>query len=59
MISKTSSVRRVLNLELKALNVQEELQTHLQKLKREAKESVIAELQEELARKAKIAEKET
>ena len=65
MISKTSSARRVLDLELKALKEQEELQTRLEKLRREAKEVKIASLQdeivslqEEMARKAKIAEKE-
>ena len=37
---------------------QEELQTRLEKLGLEAKQKEIADLQEELARKAKIAEKE-
>ena len=37
---------------------QEELQTRLEKLRREAKEIEIADMQEELARKARIAEKE-
>ena len=37
---------------------QEKLQTRLEKLRREAKEIEMAGLQEELARKAKIAEKE-
>ena len=65
VISKTSSARRVLDLELKALKEQEEFQTRLQKLRREANEVKIASLQdemvgllEEMARKAKIAEKE-
>ena len=55
LISKTSSARRVLHLELKALKEQEELQARLTQLKQKE----IADLQEELARKAKIAEKET
>ena len=54
MISKTSSARRVLHLELKALKEQEELQTRLTQLK----QMEVADLQEELVRKAKIAEKE-
>ena len=65
VISKTSSARRVLHLELKALKEQEELHSRLEKLgreakqlEREAKEKEIADLQEELVRKAKIAEKE-
>ena len=65
VISKTSSARRVLDLEVKALKEQEELQTRLEKLRREANEVKIASLQdemvslqEEMARKAKIAEKE-
>ena len=65
VISKTSSARRVLDLEIKALKEQEELQTRLEKLRREANEVKIASLQdemvslqEEMARKAKIAEKE-
>ena len=37
---------------------QEELQTRLEKLRREAKEIERADMQEELARKARIAEKE-
>ena len=51
---------------LKAFKEQEELQTHREKLRREAKEIEIAGLQEEmaglqeeLARKARITEKET
>ena len=51
MFSRTSSVTRVLDLELK------ELQTRQEKLRREAEEIEIAGLQEELARKARIAEK--
>ena len=58
MFSKTSSVRRILDLEIKALKEQEELQTRLEKLRREAQEIEIADMQEELARKASIAEKE-
>ena len=58
MISKTSSARRVLDLELNALKEQEELQSRLEKLRRNAKQNEIADLQEKLARKAKIAEKE-
>ena len=54
MISKTSSARRVLDLEIKALKEQEKLQAHLTELKQKE----IADLQEELARKARIAEKE-
>ena len=45
-------------MEIKALKEQEELQTRLEKLRREAKEIERADMQEELARKAKIAEKE-
>ena len=58
VISKTSSARRVLDLELNALNEQEELQSRLEKLRRNAEQNEIADLQEKLARKAKIAEKE-
>ena len=54
VISKTSSARRVLDLEIKALKEQEELQARLTVLKQKE----IADLQEELARKARIAEKE-
>ena len=54
LISETSSARRVLHLELKALKEKEELQARLTQLKQKE----IADLQEELARKAKIAEKE-
>ena len=63
MFSKTSSVRRILDLEIKDLKEHEELQTRLKKpereakqLEREAKEKEMAGLQEEVARKAKIAE---
>ena len=52
VISKTSSVRRILDLEIKALKQQEELQARLTELKQKE----IADLQEELARKARIAE---
>ena len=58
VISKTSSARRVSHLELKALKEHAELQKRLEKLEREAKQMEIADLQEELVRKAKIAEKE-
>ena len=60
VISKTSSARRVLHLELNALKEQEELQSRLEKLGRETKrkELEIADLQGEVARKARIAEKE-
>ena len=65
MSSKTSSARRVIYLKVKALNEQEELPTRLQKLEREAKqlereaiEKGIADLHKELARKARITEKE-
>ena len=65
VISKTSSARRVMHLELKALKEHEEVQKRLEKLereakqlKREAKEKEIADLQEEVARRAEIAEKE-
>ena len=54
VISNTSSARRVLDLEIKALKEQEELQARLTELKQKE----IADLQEELARKARIAEKE-
>ena len=47
-----------MHLELKALKEHEELQKRLEKLEREAKQKEIADLQEELVRKAKIAEKE-
>ena len=58
VISKTSSARRVLDLELNALKEQEEVQSRLEKLRRNAEQNEIADLQEKLARKAKIAEKE-
>ena len=58
VISKSSLARRVLYLKVKAQNEQEELQTRLEKLKREAIQMEIADLHEELARKARIAEKE-
>ena len=58
VISKSSIARRVLYLKVKAQKEQEELQTRLKKLKREAIEREIADLHEELARKARIAEKE-
>ena len=58
VISKTSSARRILDLELNALKEQEELQSRLEKLRRNAEQNEIADLQGKLARKAKIAEKE-
>ena len=58
VISKTSSATRVIDLELNALKEQEELQSRLEKLRRNAEQNEIADLQEKLARKAKIAEKE-
>ena len=60
VISKTSIARRVLHLELKALKEQEELQSRLEKLERETKqkEKKTADSQCEVARKARIAEKE-
>ena len=54
VFSKTSSVRRILDLEIKALKEQEELQARLTELKQKE----IADLHEQLARKARIAEKE-
>ena len=58
VISKSSLARRVLYLKVKAQKEQEELQTRLEKLKREAIHMEIADLHEQLARKARIAEKE-
>ena len=58
VISKSSSARRVLYLKVKAQKEQEELQIRLEKLKREAIQMEIADLHEQLARKARIAEKE-
>ena len=58
VISNSSIDRRVLYLKVKAQKEQEELQTRLEKLKREAIEMEIADLHEQLARKARIAEKE-
>ena len=58
VISKSSLARRVLYLKVKAQKEQEELQTRLEKLKREAIQMEIAGLHEQLARKARIAEKE-
>ena len=66
VISKTSSARRVMHLELKALKEHTELQkSNLEKLERdakqlerEAKEMEITDFQEEAARKARIGEKE-
>ena len=59
MFSKRSSVRRILDLEIKGLKEEEKLQqARLEKPRREAKKTEIADLQEELARKARITEKE-
>ena len=58
VISKSSSARRVLYLRVKAQKEQEELQTRLEKLKREAIQMEIADLHEQLARRTRIAEKE-
>ena len=58
VISKSSIARRVLHLKVKAQKEQEELQTRLEKLKREAIEMEIADLHEQLARKTRITEKE-
>ena len=58
VISKSSLARRVLYLKVKAQKEQEELQTRLEKLKREAIQLEIADLHEQLARKARIAEME-
>ena len=53
VISKTSSARRVLHLELRILKAQEKLQTRLEKLECETKQRGIADLLEELVRKTK------
>ena len=58
VISKSSIARRVLYLKVKAQKEQEELQTRLEKLKREAIQMEIADLHEQLARRTRIAEKE-
>ena len=60
VVSKTSSVTRNLDLETKASKEQEELQVRKKKLRREAEEIEIADLQEELelARKTRITEKQ-
>ena len=58
VMSKSSSARRVIDLELNALKEQKQLQSRLEKLRRNAEQNEIADLQEKLARKAKIAEKE-
>ena len=57
MLLKTSSVRRDFDLKIKALKEQEELPTRWEKLRREAEQKEIADLQV-LARKARKAEKE-
>ena len=56
VISKTSSARRVLYLKVKALREQGELQTRLEKMKREAIQREIADLHEVLAREGRIAD---
>ena len=58
MFSKTSNVRRVIDLEPNALKEQEEPQSRLEKLRRDAEQNEKADLQEKLARKVEIAEKE-
>ena len=58
VISKSSIARRVLYLKVKAQKEQEELQTRLEKLKREAIQMEIDDLHEQLARRTRIAEKE-
>ena len=58
VISKSSLARRVLYLKVKAQKEQEELQTRLEKLKREAIQMETADLHEQLARRTRIAEKE-
>ena len=57
VISKTSSVRRVLRLELKSLKEQKELHRCSEELKRKGKQSEIADLQEEETRKTRMTEK--
>ena len=51
-MSKSSSARRVIDLELNALKEQEELQSRLENLRRNAEQNEIADLQEKLVRKA-------
>ena len=58
-ISKISSARRVLYLKVKTLKEQNKLQARLEKLKPAAIQREIADLHEELSRKARIAEIET
>ena len=58
VMSISSSARRFIDLELNALKEPEELQSRLEKLRRNAEQNEIADLQEKVARKAKIAEKE-
>ena len=58
VMSKASSARRVIDLELSALKEQEELQSRLEKLRRNAEQNEIADLPEKLVRIAKLAEKE-
>ena len=48
VMSKSSSARRVIDLELNALKEQEELQSRLEKLRRDAEQNEIADLQEKL-----------
>ena len=56
VISKTSSVRRVHYLKVKALKEREETQARLEKLRHEVNESERVAFQETLARKSRIAE---
>ena len=53
VMSRSSSARRVIDLELNALKEQEELQSRLEKLRRNAEQNEIADLQEMLAAKPK------
>ena len=53
VMSKSSSARRVIDLELNALKEQEELQSRLEELRRNAEQNEIADLQENLAAKPK------
>ena len=57
MISKISTARRLLHLKVKALKEQKGLQATLEKLKRTAIQRETTDLHEELARRARIAEK--
>ena len=54
---KISSAKRVLYFKVKHLKEQEDLHARLEKLKRKSIQKVLVDLHEELARKARIAEK--